>query len=104
MIYCEPGKYMCFGYDFKFAYPRCHSLPGFHLAEVVGREVHLKKLPKVLEYGIYRCRVICDHPDIGKIFMFSTSHHYTHYDLEFIRDPELVGFPKLPRSRSRRPR
>ncbi len=41
----------------------------------------LTEIPSEFEYGIYRCKVTCNHPDILKVFAFSRKNTYTSTSL-----------------------
>jgi hypothetical protein len=71
----------CFGYDEKMFYPNllCDEMLQIPLAK--GNLSKLEKIPEKFEYGIYRCKVLCDNPDIVKVFAFSKKHTYTSISL-----------------------
>jgi hypothetical protein len=41
----------------------------------------LVEIPATFEYGIYRCKVVCDYPNILKLFAFSKKNTYTSISL-----------------------
>lgn len=89
LIYCKPGTYQSYGYDFKSCYPRVMGTPGFQIPTKEGKEIILDTLPQKLQYGIYRCKVLCEDDDIRKIFSFSPKNCYTHYSLNLIRQKDI---------------
>jgi len=86
LTYCKPGTYKeCFGYDFKMCYPNIlgHSRDNFQFPSQPGYEVILKKVPKNLKFGYYRCLIQTDNEDFKKIFSFSKKNVYTNYSILF---------------------
>ena len=72
----------CDGYDFKRYYPTILN-SDILIPTKEGIEKKLNELPDILEYGIYKVKISCDHSDFKKIFSFSEYHHYTHFNLDF---------------------
>lgn len=87
LIYCKPGEYECFGYDFKMFYLRIlgDKYEGFKFPCKQGYEYHFDELPEDLPFGYYKCRITSTHKDVNKIFMFSKHNVYTNYSIEFAR-------------------
>ena len=83
LLYCKPGIYECYGYDYSRFYPLILASDDFKIPTKPGKSVILKKLPKLSErkYGLYKVNIQCDHDDFRKLFAFSPTHVYTHYSI-----------------------
>jgi hypothetical protein len=82
------GSYKnCYGYDLKMAYASIlgNKNSSFKIAYKCGFEKMIIKLPKDLQYGIYRILITASDKNFLKIFKLNEKHFYTHYDLQFIR-------------------
>jgi hypothetical protein len=84
LIYCEPGTYQSYGYDFSSFYPflLCHD--DFLIPTKEGKEKILDNLPSIkkIKFGLYRVKILCDNNDFKKIFAFSKDDVYTNYSLK----------------------
>lgn len=81
----KKGVYKCYGRDLKNAYPTIMASEDFEIPTKQGKLYKLEKLPKrtELEYGYYRVKITCTHPEFLKIFSFSAQNTYTHYSLDW---------------------
>lgn len=73
-----------YGFDKKCFYPNIlgSSNSKFQIPINKGYESKIDKLEKnKLEYGIYNVKIICDNPDVLKVFSFSKNNYYTHYSI-----------------------
>jgi len=86
LMYCMAGEHDSYGYDFQMYYASILASKDFRIPTKQGEQIHLDELPEELEYGFYKVRITCDHPDIGKVFNFSKDHTYTDRDIIFIRE------------------
>ncbi len=84
LIFCKPGTYNTFGYDYSSFYP--HNLTKIKFPIKKGREITIEELPSKLKYGYYHVKITCDHPDIKKLFSFSKKNTYTNTSIERIRE------------------
>jgi hypothetical protein len=88
LVYCQPGTYECYGYDFKMFYPRLlgSKMDSFKMQFPTkrGKDVKLKKLNfSKLKFGYYHCIISSEHKDASKLFSFSKHNVYTNYSIEF---------------------
>ena len=83
LLYCEPGTYDCYGYDYSRFYPLILASDDFKIPTKEGKSIILTKMPKLSErkYGLYKVRITCDNNDFRKLFSFSPEHVYTHYSI-----------------------
>lgn len=73
-----------YGYDKKNFYASILGSTNskFEIPINKGYEMKIDKLEKdKLEYGIYNVRIICNNPDVLKVFSFSKNNYYTHYSI-----------------------
>lgn len=84
LMYCKPGKYKCYGYDFSLYYPSLLASEEFRIPKKRGKEVILKKLttPDKLQVGYYHVKITCANEEFKKLFSFSKDHVYTHHSLK----------------------
>ncbi len=82
-MYCKPGTYKCYGYDFTSYYAHIMASEDFIIPIKEGKEYTLSKLPKELKHGFYRVKITCENDDFRKLFSFSTNHTYLSISLEF---------------------
>jgi hypothetical protein len=85
IIYCKPGEYYSYGYDFSLFYPSMLASAEFKIPIRKGSEACLKKLnenPSKFSIGYYRVQILCTDPNFRKIFAFSPKHVYTHISLQ----------------------
>ena len=83
LLYCKPGIYDCYGYDYSRFYPLILASDDFKIPRKEGKSVTLNKIPKLSErkYGLYRVNISCDNDDFRKLFSFSPKQVYTHYSI-----------------------
>jgi hypothetical protein len=85
IMYCSPGEYNSYGYDFSLFYPSILASPEFKIPIRKGSEACLKKLndnPEKFSIGYYRVQIVCADPNFRKIFAFSKNHVYTQISLQ----------------------
>lgn len=85
LLYCNPGTYESYGYDFSAFYPSLLADKDFIFPVSSGYETTLNKLPKKkkLKLGCYRVKISCDNNRFNKVFSYSKAHTYTNYSLWF---------------------
>ena len=87
LMFCEPGTYNCYGYDFKSQYPNILNSDDFRIPTKAGTPQFIKKLPKAKDLkmgtGIYRVLISCSDNNFKKIFAFSKSNTYVDIYLKF---------------------
>jgi hypothetical protein len=85
LMYCKPGTYKSYGYDFSLFYPSNLSDEEFLIPKKQGKEVLLKKLApwEKLQVGFYHVKITCDNESFRKIFSFSKHDVYTHLSLKW---------------------
>jgi hypothetical protein len=83
LLYCKPGTYECYGFDYSRFYPLILASDDFKIPTKEGKSFTLKKIPKLSErkYGLYKVNITCDNDDFRKLFAFSPKHVYTHYSI-----------------------
>ena len=83
IIFCKPGTYDSYGYDFSGFYPFILSWKKFKIPTKSGKETILSELPKrkELKVGYYHVEITCENEDARKVFSFSKHNVYTHYSL-----------------------
>jgi hypothetical protein len=83
MMYCQPGTYNSYGYDFSGFYPSILASKDFKIPNRAGKEKTILELPKrkYLQTGYYHIKITCENKTFNKIFMFSKNNTYTHYSL-----------------------
>lgn len=84
-VYCQPGTYECFGYDFSSKYPTILRSKRLKIGLGTPKHRTLEVLPSIqdIKLGIYRVKITCSHKDFNKIFSFSKQHHYADESLKF---------------------
>lgn len=100
-FYCkgkEPGIFKnCYGYDFKNCYAsvlgntsNTLNLNGknykFLFPEKEGELKTINELPKFLDYGLYKVKIISQNQNFNKYFTFNNKNIYTHYEIQIARD------------------
>jgi hypothetical protein len=87
LVYCKPGQYESFGYDFNMYYPRILGEKKFSDLKIPKKQGTQSTLNCIdienVQYGLYRVNIKCDNKNISKVFKFSEHHVYTHYSLKF---------------------
>jgi hypothetical protein len=82
--YCgEPITCDSYGYDFSSQYLWILLANDFLIPSKQGTETHYDELPDILEYGIYRVKVITNNKDFKKVFSMSYKYTYTSISLLF---------------------
>lgn len=81
--YMKPGKYDCFGYDFKNYYASILASTDFKIPNKPGKEMKFNQLPKRLSTGYYNIKITSDDENFKKIFSFSKFNVYTSIDVKF---------------------
>lgn len=85
--YVELGNHECFGYDFSNFYARILGDERFSELQIPtkqGIEKTLLQLPERVPFGFYHVKIICEDPNIRKVFSFSKSNVYCHSSITFI--------------------
>lgn len=71
-----------YGYDQSSFYPWLLANSSFKFPIKKGKRYCIDYLDfDNLDYGIYNVKILCDHKDFKKFFVFSKTGYYTHYDL-----------------------
>jgi hypothetical protein len=89
LLYCEQGKYDCYGYDFSSQYPSIMASDLFQFPKCKGTLRTLTKLHivdgkiKNIQDGMYKVKITSDDYRFKKIFGFSRKNVYTHTSLFF---------------------
>jgi hypothetical protein len=86
LIFCNPGQYDSYGYDFSSFYPTIMGSNKFILPYKSGAEHFLTELPEILQLGYYHVKISSSHENINKIFAFSTDNIYINVSLQFALD------------------
>lgn len=92
LIFCSNNTTLeyAYNYDKKSAYPSMLCNDHFTFPVKQGEFKLLKELPKILQYGIYRCKIEPTNDEhINKLFRFNSKNYYTHYDINLARDLKL---------------
>ena len=82
LMFCNPGTYDCYGYDYNAFFPRLLGDSKFNLQIPLnkGKEVKLIKLDyNNIKFGFYNVVIECD--DKNFFFNYSRDNVYTHYSL-----------------------
>jgi len=82
LMFCNPGTYDCYGYDYNSFFPRLLGDSSFNLQIPLnkGKKVKLLKLDyNNIKFGFYNVIIECDNP--GFFFNYSRENVYTHYSL-----------------------
>lgn len=82
--YCNPGKYNCWGYDFKMFYPSIMAEQNFKFPIKQGIIQDITEIPVKFKYGVYNIAIITDDNNFKKVFNFSKQNYYTHNSLNFV--------------------
>ena len=93
LTYTKTGIFNCFGYDYKNYYG---SILGnrnstFKIPTKEGIEKQIEKLPKYLQYGFYKVKIISNNENFNKVFIFNKENIYCHYDIQLAREFENVS-------------
>jgi hypothetical protein len=92
LMKCKEGQYNCLGYDFKMSYPTILASEvyiekeqiDFYMPIYASKPTRIYKLPKKIQYGLYKVKIECDDVDFKSIFNFKyDTNVYTHYDIIF---------------------
>ena len=82
-MFCIPGTYKSYGYDFKSCYAYVMSQKSFKIPTKKGKEILLKELPIEIKFGYYHVLIKSDNSESHKIFRFNVNNIYTHMSLKF---------------------
>ena len=93
LTYTQTGIFNCYGYDYSKYYP---SILGninskFKIPFKEGVEKIIDKLPKYLQYGFYKVKIISNNLKFDKLFKFNNRNIYCHYDVQLAREFENVN-------------
>jgi hypothetical protein len=78
-----PGKYICYGYDYKSNYGRALASDDFIISKKAGKEEILHEITKDIKLGYYHVKITSDHKDVQKVFSFSKHDVYASISLQF---------------------
>ena len=92
LTFTQTGIFDCYGYDYSKYYP---SILGninskFKIPFKEGVEKIIDKLPKYLQYGFYKVKIISNNLKFDKLFKFNNRNIYCHYDVQLAREFENV--------------
>lgn len=88
LIFTKTGTYNSYGYDFKNYYGSIlgNKNSEFKIPTKKGLIKQLNKLPKHLQYGIYKVKITSKNDKFNKLFKFNDKNYYTHYDIKYARE------------------
>ena len=86
LMYCYPGIYNCYGYDFKMFYAEILQCKNFRIPTEPGEQVFINNIDDIKEFGFYHVEITSTDPNVNKVFSFSKDNIYFINDIKFVMD------------------